>query len=38
MCTNFKLQPATDGTVVVGRTMEFPNLMPWETQVLPVGH
>ncbi len=38
MCTNFKLQPATDGTVVVGRTMEFPNLMPWEIQVLPVGH
>ncbi len=37
MCTNFKLWPAGDGTIVVGRTMEFPDLWPWEIQVLPVG-
>jgi len=37
MCTNFKITPATDGTVVVGRTMEFPDLIPWEVQVVPVG-
>ena len=37
MCTNFKIKPAADGTVVVGRTMEFPDLIPWEVQVVPVG-
>jgi len=37
MCTNFKIKPAADGTVVVGRTMEFPNLIPWEVQVVAAG-
>jgi choloylglycine hydrolase len=37
MCTNFKLKPAADGTVVVGRTMEFPDLIPWEVQVVAAG-
>lgn len=37
MCTNFKLKPAADGTVVVGRSMEFPNLIPWEVQVVAAG-
>ncbi len=37
MCTNFMLQPAGDGTIVVGRTMEFPDLWRWEIQVLPIG-
>ena len=36
MCTNFKYPTATDGTVCVGRTMEFPNLIPWELGVLAV--
>lgn len=35
MCTNFKHRPAKDGTIVVGRTMEFPVGMPWQLQVLP---
>lgn len=35
MCTNFKHRPAKDGTIVVGRTMEFPQGMPWQLQVLP---
>ena len=34
MCTNFKYPTATDGTVCVGRTMEFPNLLPWDLAVL----
>ena len=37
MCTNFKHRPARDGTVVVGRTMEFPVGLPWQLQVLPRG-
>ena len=37
MCTNFKIRPAADGTVVVGRTMEFPDLIPWEVQVVAAG-
>ena len=37
MCTNFKIKPAADGTVVVGRTMEFPDLIPWEVQVVAAG-
>ncbi len=37
MCTTFTLQPAGDGTIVVGRTMEFPDLWPCQIQVLPVG-
>jgi choloylglycine hydrolase len=34
MCTSFRLT-ATDGTVVVGRTMEFPNAMETKITVLP---
>ena len=37
MCTNFKIKPSKDGTVVVGRTMEFPDLIPWEVQVVAAG-
>ena len=36
MCTNFKYPTATDGTVCVGRTMEFPNVLPWDLAVLAV--
>lgn len=35
MCTNFKHRTAQDGTIVVGRTMEFPVGIPWQLQVLP---
>lgn len=34
MCTNFKMNPAADGTVTVGRTMEFPNMVPFGVAVL----
>ena len=34
MCTNFKHQPAGDGSVAVGRTMEFPDVLPWELGVV----
>ena len=37
MCTNFKHRPAEDGSVVVGRTMEFPKGIPWLLSVLPKG-
>ena len=37
MCTNFKIKPSKDGTVVVGRTMEFPDVIPWEVQVMAAG-
>ena len=37
MCTNFRIT-AIDGTVVVGRTMEFPTDMGTRITVLPVGH
>ncbi len=37
MCTNLKMRPAADGTVVVGRTMEFPDLIPWDLQVIAPG-
>jgi len=33
MCTNFKYPTATDGTACVGRTMEFPNEIPWQLAV-----
>ncbi len=36
MCTSFRIA-ATDGTVVVGRTMEFPTDMATRVTVLPVG-
>lgn len=38
MCTNFKYPTATDGTVCVGRTMEFPNVLPWQLAVLAADH
>lgn len=34
MCTNFKYPKAQDGTVCVGRTMEFANGAPWALTVL----
>jgi choloylglycine hydrolase len=34
MCTNFKHQPAADGSVAVGRTMEFPDVLPWQLGVV----
>ena len=34
MCTNFKHPKAADGTSCVGRTMEFPNVLPWQLGVL----
>jgi choloylglycine hydrolase len=34
MCTNFKHQQAADGSVAVGRTMEFPDVLPWQLSVL----
>jgi choloylglycine hydrolase len=34
MCTNFKHPTADDGTVCIGRTMEFPPGLPWEINVL----
>ncbi len=33
MCTNFAYPPAKDGTVCIGRTMEFPNEIPWQLAV-----
>jgi choloylglycine hydrolase len=38
MCTNFKIKKAKDGSVVVGRTEEFPLSMPWNLGVLPSDH
>lgn len=38
MCTNFKHPTAKDGTVCVGRTMEFPDVLPWELAVLAKDH
>ncbi len=37
MCTSFRVK-ATDGSVVVGRTMEFPNAMGTKITVLPRGY
>ncbi len=37
MCTSFRIT-ATDATVVVGRTMEFPTDMGTKVTVLPVGY
>lgn len=38
MCTNFKFKPAKDGSVVVGRSMEFPEVVPFSLAVLPRGY
>jgi len=35
MCTNFKVKPAKDGSIVVGRSMEFPMGIPTALGVLP---
>lgn len=37
MCTNFKMKQAKNGAVVVGRSMEFPDLIPWSLAVIPPG-
>jgi len=37
MCTSFRVS-ATDGAVVVGRTMEFPNALGTKVTVLPRGY
>jgi choloylglycine hydrolase len=37
MCTNFKHPRAADGTVCVGRTMEFPDVLPWQLGVVAAG-
>ena len=37
MCTSFRVT-ATDGTVVIGRTMEFPNAMATKVTMLPRGY
>jgi choloylglycine hydrolase len=34
VCTNFKHQQAADGSVAVGRTMEFPDVLPWQLSVV----
>lgn len=38
MCTNFKHPKAADGTTCVGRTMEFPNVLPWQLGLLASNH
>jgi choloylglycine hydrolase len=38
MCTNFKHPKAADGTVCVGRTMEFPDVLPWQLGVVASNH
>ena len=35
MCTNFKTKKATDGSVVIGRSLEFPTAMPTALAALP---
>ena len=35
MCTNIKMKKAKDGTIVVGRSLEFPTNMPTALAVLP---
>ncbi len=38
MCTNFKVKPAKDGSIVVGRSMEFPVGIPTALAILPNDH
>ncbi len=38
MCTNFKSKRADDGSVVVGRSLEFPTRLPTALAALPRGH
>ena len=38
MCTSLKMKPASDGSVVVGRSMEFPDIVPYAVAALPVGY
>jgi len=38
MCTNFKVKPAKDGSIVVGRSMEFPVGIPTALAILPNNH
>lgn len=37
MCTNFKNPIAEDGTVVVGRSLDYPALMGFQLCVIPRG-
>jgi len=37
VCTNFKVKAAKDGSVVVGRSLEFPALLPTALAALPIG-
>jgi len=37
VCTNFKVKAAKDGSVVVGRSLEFPTLLPTALAALPIG-
>ena len=38
MCTNIKMKTAKDGSVVIGRSLEFPTLMPTALGVLPADY
>ena len=38
MCTNFKTKKATDGSVVIGRSLEFPTEMPTALAALPADY
>ena len=38
MCLNFKVPEARDGTIVVGRSLEFPMGMPTALAVLPADY
>jgi penicillin V acylase-like amidase (Ntn superfamily) len=37
MCPNFKVKAAEDRSVVAGRSLEFPTLMPTALAALPIG-
>lgn len=37
MCTNFKVPPALDGTIVVGRALDYPAVMSFQLCVIPKG-
>lgn len=38
MCTNFAYPTAKDGSVCIGRTMEFPNVIPWQMGIAAKDH
>jgi choloylglycine hydrolase len=37
VCTTFKVKAAKDGSVVVGRSLEFPTPLPTALAALPIG-